>query len=495
MDSGDTRRLTPASGHAEELFTLGGTLAFALTGVRPRLAYLLDGYPPPAELGGGVALSARTERLLLSLTAPGRMRLLVDRAAVLAAITGARAALDDPLDPGCSFTTFRGEARRNPALVAAALARDAPVEVTKRWEYRALGKIIGSPAQSRHTVIAGAQDGSLFALDAATGELLWRTALGAGTESTPVLTTEAAIVGTDGGQLVACARTSGAVRWRTAVSSGLVRSSPVLAAGSAPSVAGAAIAGTADGSLVAVSASSGEILWSRRLAGPCFSSPALGRAGAAAADRPLAVVGTDGKELAAVDAASGELSWRLRMPERVRATPCLATVAGRAVALVGAFDGTFCAVSLDRGEPLWRVEMGQRIYASAIWDETRGRGFVAGTDGRIVSLDEKGGLVAQAALGQVAATSPILLGDLLIQGGDDGRLAFYRSGDLALLRELRLGGPIRSCPIARPLFAGAAATASEATIAAATAAGTETPRRWFVTIAAGELLYGLEVQW
>lgn len=83
------------------------------------------------------------------------------------------------------------------------------------WRFAASGAFLHSPAVHAGTVIAGCSDGRLYALDAATGRLRWAYYSGpGGYATTPVIAEELAILGSRQGELVAVKLDDGAVRWR-----------------------------------------------------------------------------------------------------------------------------------------------------------------------------------------------------------------------------------------------------------------------------------------
>jgi outer membrane protein assembly factor BamB len=72
----------------------------------------------------------------------------------------------------------------------------------KIWAYHAKGAIGGSPAVDRRTVVFGARDGKIHALDLKTGRLLWTLALGHEIDSSVTVTKDGALlVGCDDGYL------------------------------------------------------------------------------------------------------------------------------------------------------------------------------------------------------------------------------------------------------------------------------------------------------
>lgn len=149
----------------------------------------------------------------------------------------------------------------------------------RKWMYDAGSAVSSSPAVGGGLVFAAARDGSIFAVDAATGARRWRLTTGPdlplpwGHESgdhfisSPVYVDGTVIVGAGDGGVYALDAATGHRKWR-AETEGRVRSSPA--------VAGALVYfGDAAGRIHAVDRATGDERWMFRTGASVFSSPAV----------------------------------------------------------------------------------------------------------------------------------------------------------------------------------------------------------------------------
>jgi outer membrane protein assembly factor BamB len=121
----------------------------------------------------------------------------------------------------------------------------------------------GGVSVSGDTVFATTGRAEILALDAASGGVRWRTALGAPARSAATVTTERLFVGTLDNQLLGLSSTDGKKLWsyQSPASETLVLGLPAPAY-----VDGIVIAGFGSGELVAVRGTSGTVVWSDTLA-------------------------------------------------------------------------------------------------------------------------------------------------------------------------------------------------------------------------------------
>ena len=75
------------------------------------------------------------------------------------------------------------------------------------------GRVFSSPAVDIGIVYIGSGDSFIYALDADTGRLLWRTTFGGGILSSPALAGDLIIVGSSDGHLYALQRQDGTIAW------------------------------------------------------------------------------------------------------------------------------------------------------------------------------------------------------------------------------------------------------------------------------------------
>ncbi len=185
-----------------------------------------------------------------------------------------------------------------------------PPDRAAAWETPLSGAWVKTPPLLGHgRVVVGTVDGSVLALDAASGERSWRAET-AGVQRAPALLADAVVVPGDDGRLRAFDARGGSERWSVRLAD-----SPV----NAVTVAGErAYASTTDGAVHAVE--DGRVAWQRSVVDRTIGKPAV-------ADGTLLVTaersGDGGAgRVVALDAATGELAW-----ERTTPKPMLGSVA------------------------------------------------------------------------------------------------------------------------------------------------------------------------
>ena len=215
---------------------------------------------------------------------------------------------------------------------------------TARWTARTGGRVRASPAISGGMVIVGSWDGRVYAFDLATGTERWvHRTIGDTLDSRAfgfdrrAIQSSAAIAGgqvfvgsRDGGLYALDART-GERLWRMSHRGSWVVGSPAVRDG-------IVYVGSSDGQFVqAVDAGNGSERWRYPTGANVLSSPLL------AGD--LVIVGTEANDapwgdLLALDAATGKLRWRLRCEEALYSSP----VAVDSMLYVGTDAGDLLAI-------------------------------------------------------------------------------------------------------------------------------------------------------
>jgi outer membrane protein assembly factor BamB len=260
----------------------------------------------------------------------------------------------------------RGEANFGPV--------DQPVEL---WRHQANGPCAPNPAVAGDTVYAPCDDGTLYALDANTGEVRWTfqgepfweiavagdlayVLAGPGTlyavdiatgqelwrydakelATSPAVADGLVVAGTPNGQLVGIDAATGEERWRYQVTTGGGVRPPAL-------LDGVAYVGSETGDFTAIDSESGELIWTvdtgENATGTATVADGIAYIGTAADDRT--------GSLAAYVAATGQLLWRRDDPMH---TPSISAGAGYS----GSADGTVYAFDTATGDERWRIQVG-----------------------------------------------------------------------------------------------------------------------------------------
>lgn len=176
----------------------------------------------------------------------------------------------------------------------------------KKWSFKTEELLHSSPAFAEGILVAGCDDGKLYALDSDDGGLLWKFGTGASINATPV------------------------------ISSGVV------------------FAGSTDSLLYAVDLHSGKLKWSFRAEGPIFQR-------AATTSDDVVFGSTDGL-LHCLDALTGKPRWQYQAGSVISTAPLISGD----VIYFGSLDKNYYAVTLDKGDHLWSYETKGRVRTDPV---------------------------------------------------------------------------------------------------------------------------------
>lgn len=270
---------------------------------------------------------------------------------------------------------------------------------------------LSSPLVADGRVYFGSSDGHVYALDAASGALLWKHRTGDVVHASPAYAGGRVYVGGWDGKLYALDAKTGAQVW--AFQAGVdplmhnqqgFQSSPAV-------VGGVVYSGCRDGHVYAVDAATGRELWKHNTNGSWVnSSPAVsaGQVHVATSDSALYKV---------LDAATGKLVREHDLQAYVFGS---LTIAGDVV-LVGVLNGVLQARDKASGAPLWEFQT-EASRANRGWVLTADRRF----NGPL--LFPSGwhdatalGAERQQGVGSFFST-PLVVGGVVYIGSADGRL-------------------------------------------------------------------------
>ncbi|MGD8238563.1 MAG: PQQ-binding-like beta-propeller repeat protein [Armatimonadota bacterium] len=248
--------------------------------------------------------------------------------------------------------------------------------------------------------------------------IAWKQQLEGSCQSTPVVAQGRLYVGGNGGGLYALDAATGERLWRYPTG-GEVRSRPALAEGD-----DAVYFGSAEGSVYAVMRD-GTPKWRFEAGSPIYASPRI--------SGNAVVCGTNGGEVLALDRGSGSLLWRSAFPEyAIETAPCV----GDFTVYAGAWDRFVYSLDIRDGARLWRApsrgsdrEGGvARYYSPADCGPVfvEGRVFVADRAYYLTVLDSRTGerLMEEK---QCVAVSPSGDGRSVYVRHTDGRVSKRRS--------------------------------------------------------------------
>ena len=213
-----------------------------------------------------------------------------------------------------------------------------------RWARRQRGAIASTPAITAESVLVSSMDGALTAYGHA-GSRRWQFETGSPIESSPLVVDGLAYVGAWNGTLYAVDAATGAVRWRFAAAADIK--------GSAALAVGLVVVADYAGHVYGLDPATGAERWrysggQRFYGGPAVSGDRL-------------VIGDVGGAVLGLDARSGRELWRHATGAFVYSTPAIAG----GTAFVGSYNGRFEALDLATGAVRWSFDTGERISGSA----------------------------------------------------------------------------------------------------------------------------------
>ena len=135
------------------------------------------------------------------------------------------------------------------------------------------------------------------------------------------------------------------------------------------------------------------------------------------------------------NAGNGELLWKSKTEKTISSGVSV----GEGTVIVGTGDAEVLALSATTGKVLWKTTLSSEILAVPV--VSAGVVIVRATDGTVIGLNEKNGAKLWAYEHSVPALSlrgtgtPLLLGDTVITGDDNGKLMALRLNDGKMLWE------------------------------------------------------------
>ena len=264
------------------------------------------------------------------------------------------------------------------------------------WRFDTGSEILASPIVADGTVFITNREGFLYAVDAASGQQLWRSDVGQYVLRTTPTFHEGTLYLVAGFDTIALDATTGEERWRTTIR---------YAGTASPTVAGDTMfVVSQEGWLYAFSTKDGSERWKVTTDGISFGSPSVG------ADR--LVVGTDSGHVLGINPETGRQTWRRDFESAVYTTP---VITGDTVWVVTA-DGNLRGLALEDGGDRYTLETTSELTVTAIGDTV----FVPSADGGVYAFEAASGEVRwfASAGGPVKAGPVHTAAQIVIAGGN-----------------------------------------------------------------------------
>jgi outer membrane protein assembly factor BamB len=271
--------------------------------------------------------------------------------------------------------------------------------------------------------------GFAAALNAETGEELWRTKTDSAVRTPPTAYRGAVYFVTNTNEAIALAQSDGKRRWGF---QSFEESARILSAASPAAAGDLVVAPFSSGEVVAFMADNGRALWNDTLARNTTLT-ALSElndiAGSPVIDRGLVYVVSHAGKLIAIDLRSGERAW-----EAPVASLQMPWVAGDFVYIVSV-EGELVCLKRDDGAVMWvsqleRYKNEKKRKGRIAWSGpvlAGGSLILVSTQGDIVKASPQDGTFEEAAeLGDGSIIPPIVADDMVYLLSDSGKLYAFR---------------------------------------------------------------------
>lgn len=317
---------------------------------------------------------------------------------------------------------FRGDLTRSGTVPDGSLP-DAPM--VKAWVANLGSPIASSPVVADGLLYIGAEDGVLYALDAAEGWSRWQFATGNAIASSPAIADGILYFGSGDKRVYALDARHGLFLWSFETLDNVIAS---------PAVAdGLVFVGSEDRTMYALDARTGALRWKFRTGDRIVSSVAV-------ADGVVCFGSADGI-VYALDAATSEVVWRRVTDGAVDSTPALSD----GVLYVGSSDAHIYAIEMTMGHVLWASETRAPVVASPsvgpdivyAGDQSRWLFALRRTDGK---------WAWRAKTGTLFTSSPLLVGDRLLFADATGGLHVTDADTGELLFSQPVDGAVTGSP-------------------------------------------------
>jgi outer membrane protein assembly factor BamB len=270
------------------------------------------------------------------------------------------------------------------------------------WNYTTSGAVDSSPAVANGVVFIGSMDNNVYALNATTGALVWKYTTGDEVESSPAVANGVVYIGSDDDNVYALNATTGALVWNY-TTSGAVDSSSAVANG-------IVYVGSGDDSVYALNAAKGTLLWSYRTGGVVVSSPAVAAG--------VVYVSSMDDKVYALNAATGAMIWNYTTGAGVGSGVESSPAVANSVVYVGSDNDNIYALDAASGALIWNYTTGGSVTSSPA--VAGGVVYVGSWNCKIYALNATtGAFVWSYKTGSVVASSPAVAGGVVYVGSLD----------------------------------------------------------------------------
>jgi outer membrane protein assembly factor BamB len=283
-----------------------------------------------------------------------------------------------------------------------------------------------SPAVADGMAFVGSEDGTVYALNASSGALVWSNTTG-GILSSPAVADGTVYAGSFDGNVYALDEATGNKVWNYTTGNDVYWSSPAVADG-------VVFVGSGDNNVYALNASSGALIWNFTTGNHVWSSPAV-------ADGVIYAGSEDGT-VYALNVSTGALVWNYTTNGAVDSSPAVAD----GVVFVGSQDGKVYALNATTGTQIWNYRTGGAVHYSspAVAD---GLVFIGSLDNNVYALNaSNGALIWSYTAHYWVASSPAVAGGIVFVGSTDYRVYALNASTGTLVWNYKTSGAVNSSP-------------------------------------------------
>ncbi len=299
------------------------------------------------------------------------------------------------------------------------------IRLSEVWRKTYTGEVTSSPVFFEGCVVFGCRDGNLYALERATGAMLWKFNASAGIGASPEVRGGRVFVADYNGKVYAVDGRTGKEIWS--------RRLPAKVVSSPEAVDDRVVVGSFDGYAYTFAAGDGATLWKRQTRGRIRGSPA-------SAGGVVFMPSYDGF-LYALSAADGRVVWRSNVGGPAAASPAVE----QGVVVTGGADGKVYGLDAGTGTKRWHYATGAAVKSSVAI--ANGRVFVGSNDRFLYCLNlADGSLVWRFRTGDVVLARPLVQDAIVYAGCYDGRLYALEAASGRLLASFDAGGEVYSSP-------------------------------------------------
>jgi len=319
-----------------------------------------------------------------------------------------------------------------------------------KWRYQSDQTSNLTPAADKTTVFLPLAAGTLIALNAADGKLIWKAEAGGDFSAAPTTDERSVYAATRysepeqnhvHGTLRALSKTTGVTLW--------MRTLPAPLGGGMVAGERALFAGSADGRVYAFDKHTGLTLWINQYTEGFTSQPLL--------SGQMVYLGSDGGNMIALEQATGRLVWQYRTHGAIQGAVGFAN----GIIYFGSGDGYVYAFSELRSKLLWRRRTGAAVQAVAVVEDGL---LAASLDNFVYLLSlKKGSLIWRRQLPGRIPARPLT--------APDGALFTPLSTDSAIVLSLHDGKPVNTLSLGEENSSSAAPLTVENLVLVSTSHG------------------------